>query len=213
MSRENHKAIRNERFHRYLNKVQRINTADTGSLFRWKQGVIFSVYAWNASPMNGTDICQSLVAIARDFPFPIDIESTVMRGCNQESHNALDYYDAASPLLYRQRYIAPTMSSKNFSIAQVSLHETNPLQAKTSGIYKMRLWTQTYQDKNIRSLSQSRFYPALQSIHQTTNKYHPTRPDKVQQVLANDPTLVCHFSMFHFQTYALLGHLTSLNNA
>jgi len=48
VSRENHKAIRNERFHRYLNKVQRINTADTGSMFRWKQGALYALYAWNA---------------------------------------------------------------------------------------------------------------------------------------------------------------------
>jgi hypothetical protein len=45
VSMENHKAVRNERFHRYLNRVQRINTADVNSLFRWKQGVLFSLYA------------------------------------------------------------------------------------------------------------------------------------------------------------------------
>jgi hypothetical protein len=45
VSQENHKAIRNEMFHRYLNKVQRINTADVDSLFRWKQGALFSLYA------------------------------------------------------------------------------------------------------------------------------------------------------------------------
>jgi hypothetical protein len=39
VSRGNHKAIRNQRCHCYLNKIQRINTADTGSLFRWMQGV------------------------------------------------------------------------------------------------------------------------------------------------------------------------------
>ncbi len=37
VSKENHKAVRNERFHRYLNKVQRINTADVGSLFQWNK--------------------------------------------------------------------------------------------------------------------------------------------------------------------------------
>ena len=80
-------------------------------------------------------------------------------------------------------------NDKSFSIAQACLNETDPVQAKVAGIYKMRLWTQQLQDNNTRSLSQSRFYPALRSINQTTNKYHPTRPDKVAQVLANDPTL------------------------
>jgi hypothetical protein len=34
VSRENHKAIRNEILHRYLNKIKRIKLADTGSLWR-----------------------------------------------------------------------------------------------------------------------------------------------------------------------------------
>lgn len=55
VSRENHKAIRNENFHRYLNKVERINTADTGTQWRWKQGVLFSIYGrWDRCPeVNG----------------------------------------------------------------------------------------------------------------------------------------------------------------
>jgi hypothetical protein len=59
---ENHRAIRNERFHRYLNKVESINTADTGALTLWKQGVKFAIYAWNASPIDGTNIIRSFVA-------------------------------------------------------------------------------------------------------------------------------------------------------
>jgi hypothetical protein len=455
VARENHKAIRNERFHRYLNKVQRINTADTGSLFRWKQGVLFSFYAWNASPIDGTDISRCLVAISRDFPFPIDIEATVMRGTSHEGQQAIDFYDAASPLLYRQRALlnilnaerrqrhidirnvnkttpsfspgdivivrkqvksdaaqgisaklllktkgpyrvleqitpssynvqklpflqglgvpgrirkesaarmtklpstlvihkrangadtrfsqmagpftqmplqkwlnamtdpgaynkstpekayafepintlwsdpiddasddasdssvsiddptqpqpsieapiqlpippsnetpaqlpeinpivqandeapmsvtlwpssntssvstkkvltqlyrsicdsadriffivgAPSLNidgpmqpnAKRFSIAQVWLNETDPVQAKTAGLYKMKLWTQNLKDQHTRSLSQSRFCPALESVNQTVNKYHPIRPDKVQQVLSNDQTLRWH---------------------
>jgi hypothetical protein len=54
VSAENHKAVRNERFHRYLNKVERINSADQGSLDQWRQGVLFGLYAWNAGPIDGT---------------------------------------------------------------------------------------------------------------------------------------------------------------
>jgi hypothetical protein len=51
------------------------------------------------------------------------------------------------------------------------------------------MWTQHSADKHTRSFSQSRFYPALQLTHQQTNKYYPTRPDKTEQILANDPSL------------------------
>jgi len=53
---ENHKAVRNERFHRYLNKVQKINTANKQSYHQWIQGILFALYAWNAGPIVGTDI-------------------------------------------------------------------------------------------------------------------------------------------------------------
>ena len=33
--RGNHKAIRNDGFHRYLNKVQKIKSADKGNLHQW----------------------------------------------------------------------------------------------------------------------------------------------------------------------------------
>lgn len=87
----------------------------------------------------------------------------------------------------------PQPHEKCFSIAQVCWNATNPIQAKEAGIYKMQLWLQAPQDKGTRSLSQSRFYPALQSINQTNNKFYPTKPDKVQHVLANDPTLSWQF--------------------
>ena len=52
VARGNHKTIRNEGFHRYLNKVQNINTSDKGSLNQWSQGVLFALYAWNTGPVD-----------------------------------------------------------------------------------------------------------------------------------------------------------------
>ena len=55
-SRGNQKAIRNEGFHRYLNKLHNINASDKGSFRQWLQGVFFAMYAWNAGPEDRTDI-------------------------------------------------------------------------------------------------------------------------------------------------------------
>ena len=60
-----HKAIINKLFHRYLNKVQKINSADKGSLHQWLQGVIFSLYAWNSGPVDRIELFRSVVAICR----------------------------------------------------------------------------------------------------------------------------------------------------
>jgi hypothetical protein len=54
--RGDHWAVRNEQFHRYLNKVEMINTAETTSYHQWKQGVVFGLYGWNAGPVDGTSI-------------------------------------------------------------------------------------------------------------------------------------------------------------
>lgn len=48
VSKGNHKAVWNKCFHRYLNKVETINTAETDSYVQWKQGIVFVVYGWNA---------------------------------------------------------------------------------------------------------------------------------------------------------------------
>ena len=111
-SRENHRFVRNERFHRYLNKVQRINTADKGSWFQFRQGALFSLYAWNAAPMDGTDICRALVAVGREFPFPIDLSPAIPRDGVAESHQALDHFEAASPLLYKQRQLLSILNAE-----------------------------------------------------------------------------------------------------
>ena len=56
VARSNNKEIRNEGFYRYLNKEQKINSADKVSLQQWLQGVFFALHAWNAVPVDGTEI-------------------------------------------------------------------------------------------------------------------------------------------------------------
>ena len=46
----NHKEIINEGFDRYLNKVQKINSADNGSLQQWLQGVFFCTVCLECRP-------------------------------------------------------------------------------------------------------------------------------------------------------------------
>ena len=73
VARENHKEVINEGFHRYFNKVQKINLEEKVSLHEWLQGILFALYAWNSGQLDGTGIAQSVVDISREFPFPIDL--------------------------------------------------------------------------------------------------------------------------------------------
>ena len=101
-ARGNNKAIINEGFYRYLNKVQMINSAEKVILHQCLQGVLFALYAWNLGPVHGTDIAQSVVDIVRAFKFTFYISPEMLREANTEVQQALDHFETASPHLFRQ---------------------------------------------------------------------------------------------------------------
>jgi hypothetical protein len=65
---------------------------------------IICVYAWNASPIYGTDISRSLVAIGRESPFPIDIEGAVHNDADRQGQSSLEHHEAATPF-----FVPPTL--------------------------------------------------------------------------------------------------------
>ena len=56
VSAEQHEGILCERFHRHLNEAQRLMGLDTGDHSNWMINHSFAAYAWNAAPIDGTDI-------------------------------------------------------------------------------------------------------------------------------------------------------------
>ena len=53
---EAHNSISCERFHRYLNKGEKIGAADAEPYEKWAINALFAAHAWNGSRVNGTDI-------------------------------------------------------------------------------------------------------------------------------------------------------------
>jgi hypothetical protein len=92
-----------ERFHRYMNKVQQINAADTQSFGQWVMAAYFLMYAWNASPINGTDIVRSYAAKAHIFLFRSEvIEREWPNIPTGEGQAAMDHVDMEFNLRHRQ---------------------------------------------------------------------------------------------------------------
>ena len=56
VAKENHLAVQNEIFHKYLNNVQQLHVADKPSLQEWRLGNKCVVYSWNASTVDNTYI-------------------------------------------------------------------------------------------------------------------------------------------------------------
>jgi hypothetical protein len=74
-ARSNHKAVRVEHFHRFLNKAVAIaaNDCSTNSVFVEAAHTAAYNYAWNSSPIDDTDIICSVPAVGRPFQLPFDL--------------------------------------------------------------------------------------------------------------------------------------------
>ena len=64
-----------ERVNRYLTKGLKIMCNKRDSVRVALEAILLLLYAWNSCPVPGTDISRSLVAIGREFTFPIDFSS------------------------------------------------------------------------------------------------------------------------------------------
>jgi hypothetical protein len=71
-ARGNHKAVAVEHFHRFLNKVA-IAANDRGTNIVFVEAAHTAAYAWNSSPIDGTDIIRSVPAVGRPFRFPFSV--------------------------------------------------------------------------------------------------------------------------------------------
>ena len=76
VAKRNHKAVGVERYHRFLNHSQRICSEERGTPASFVECGLTTAYAWNASPIDGTDIVRSVPAIGRVLRFPLDIHES-----------------------------------------------------------------------------------------------------------------------------------------
>jgi hypothetical protein len=113
-SPEDHNAILCERFHRYLNKVERLMAADMNTFEEWAMNVLFATYAWNASPIDGTDVTRSFAAKARTFRYPLDVQedNNVIRIPTGEGESALAHVETMFPLWFQQKELLKILNNE-----------------------------------------------------------------------------------------------------
>jgi hypothetical protein len=75
LSSANHNPMIVERVNRYLTKGLKIMCNERDSVRVALEAILLLLYAWNSCPVPGTDISRSLVAVGREFTFPIDFSS------------------------------------------------------------------------------------------------------------------------------------------
>ena len=176
VTKENHKAILNERFHRYLNKVQRLHALDCRSFSDWLMGLGFALYAWNSAPIDGTDIIRSFAALGRTFPFPLDLQSEpVARPANLSfSADQINNHLVSSfPLLAKQRELLSILiEDRRQKHAALKNAQRNPSrnQFQIGDLVLVRKQVQSSADKGpAKLMTRARGpYRVLQEIHPGT---------------------------------------------
>ena len=104
LARGNHKSIKNQWFHNYFNNFYIIKSAYKVIIHHILRGLLFILYACNTVPVDGMEKFQSIVAIRRYLLFPIDLSPENSREFNSEGQKYLNYFEAASLILFRQIY-------------------------------------------------------------------------------------------------------------
>ena len=72
LTKRNHKGFNIEHVHPFLNKSVTIIAEERGTNDIFVPVNIAAGYAWNNTPIDGTDILCSILAIGRKLHFPID---------------------------------------------------------------------------------------------------------------------------------------------
>ncbi|CAJ1948171.1 unnamed protein product [Cylindrotheca closterium] len=84
---------------------------------------MFGTYAWNASPVDGTDIQRAFAAVARHFKFPLDNAAVALsiseaRQKNRTRHqqtpgqNTLEHIETMFPLFWRQKELLKLLNEE-----------------------------------------------------------------------------------------------------
>jgi hypothetical protein len=75
LSGANHNPMLVKRVNRYLTKGLKIMCNKCDSVRVALEAILLLLYAWNLCPVPGADISCSLVAVGREFAFPINYSS------------------------------------------------------------------------------------------------------------------------------------------
>jgi hypothetical protein len=153
-ARGNHQAVSVERFFRYLNKAVAIATNDRGTLACVLPSISVATYAWNACPIDGTDIPRSVPAIGREFKFPIDFqllstEETVQCLHSDPGTAVLDYISKTHPSVDEATHILQFVIEDRRTAHRLCMNGDKPLhQFSVGDIVLARVQVQSNAAKN-----------------------------------------------------------------
>ena len=109
LSATNHNGMLVERINRYLNKGLRILCNERDSVRVALEAILMLLYAWNSAPIAGTDLSRSLVAVGREFSFPIDFSASKHLELTSSPESVQSYAKTQAELVGASRDIAKAL--------------------------------------------------------------------------------------------------------
>ena len=76
--KQNHKGLLVEKFHRFINKAITIAAGDRDKNDVFVIAGVAAGYAWNSSPIDGTDVLRSVPTIRQELHFLLDIDLSTL---------------------------------------------------------------------------------------------------------------------------------------
>ena len=61
-----------------LQNIQRLHETDVSKNLKCRMGILFAIYAWNASPIYGADIIRSFSETGEIFTLPFDKNENII---------------------------------------------------------------------------------------------------------------------------------------
>ncbi len=123
----NHNPMLVKRFHRYLNKGLRIMCNKHDSVQVALEAILLLLYAWNSSPVPGIDISRSLIAVGREFAFPIDFSSRKHWQLTSSASTVVSYSKELAMCLSACREVAELLVQEQHSYYREYINARRPV--------------------------------------------------------------------------------------
>ncbi|KAL3803378.1 hypothetical protein HJC23_009342 [Cyclotella cryptica] len=109
LSGDNHKGMLVERVNKYLNNGLRIVMNERDSVCTANESILLLIDGWNSIPIPGTHLSCSLVAVGREFNFPVDISAAKHLELTSTPASVKSYANDLAVLLVASREIAKVL--------------------------------------------------------------------------------------------------------
>lgn len=174
VSKEQYNAVLCQRFHYYLNRVDKIQPADQPSVSHWFLDMLVATYAWNAAPIDGTNLIKSFAAKDQRLHFPLQAQAIlhlIMCHEHKDAKDSHSHWSESMILWAKQPTILRMLIEDRRIYHQVSLNQPQgQLSFEIGDVVIIRRQTQPKSNKDTSSKPQVAKYKGPYQVLERSGK-------------------------------------------